>query len=164
MSTSVERAADADDGVQNLVVSDPVIGEWIDSYTNDYVVTGGSNGKYSVTVTYKQDGKRRGQQRDWGDIITLDASGVYLWGSTHKLCILENGCVDWQPLNPQKKHWRWKRKIRPHVFSPTETSLNVPMSELQKRLRVCLGSTLSHEQVSPTIAHSFVSPLDPSSF
>ena len=107
MSTSVEGAADADDGVQNLVVSDPVIGEWTDSYTNDYVVTGGSNGKYSATVTYKQDGKRRGQQRDWGDMITLDASSFYLWGRTHKLCILENGCVDWQPLNPgKKKHWR----------------------------------------------------------
>ena len=36
MSTSVERAADADDGVENLVVSDPVIGEWTDSYTNTW--------------------------------------------------------------------------------------------------------------------------------
>ena len=50
MSTSVEGAADADDGVENLVVSDPVIGEWTDSYTNAYTITG-TNGRYSVTVT-----------------------------------------------------------------------------------------------------------------
>ena len=36
MSTSVEVAADADDGVENLVVSDPVIGEWTDSHTNTW--------------------------------------------------------------------------------------------------------------------------------
>ena len=144
MSTSVEGAADADDGVENLVVSDPVIGEWTDSYTNAYTITG-TNGRYSVTVTYKQDCKRHGQTEHFKDIINRDGNGDYIWGCTHKLCILENGRVEWRTLIPGKIPWLWTKKTCQHSFRPNETSLSVPMSELQARLRLCLGSTLTRE-------------------
>ena len=144
MSTSVERAADDDDGVQNPVVSDLVIGDWTDSYTNAYTVTG-SNGTYSVTVTYKQDGKRHGRTKHFEEIIDRDASGDYIWGRAHKLCILENGRVEWRTLIPGKIPWLWTKKTCQHSFRPNETSLSVPMSELQARLRLCLGSTLTRE-------------------
>ena len=109
MDTSVERAADADGGVQNLVVSDPVIGEWIDSHTNRYIVTGESDGTYSVKIMYNQDGKRCGQQQTLKEIIKLDTmTGNYLWTSpepTHKLCILKNNRdrVEWRPVKRAKK-------------------------------------------------------------
>ena len=109
METAVERAANADGGAQNLFLSDPVIGEWIDQYTNRYIVTGESDDTYSVTIMHNQDGKRWGQQRTLKDIIKHDLiTGNYLWTSpepTHKLCILKNNRdrVEWRPVNRAKK-------------------------------------------------------------
>ena len=144
MSTSVDCAADADDGVQNHDVSrDPLIGDWTDTWTNHYKVTG-SNGKYSVTATQNQDGKRRGQTETFKDIITRAASGDYMWGRTHRLRIRVNGHLDWIHL-AGKLSWRWMPKKSPSAFDTNETSLSVPMSELQARLRLCLGSTLTRE-------------------
>ena len=90
MPTSAELAADADG----------VIGEWTDQFENEYVVTGCSNAKYSVTVTYKH-GNQCGEHKTWEKIITRDVSGNYLWGCTHKTC-LQNGCVDLH-LQPVKR-------------------------------------------------------------
>ena len=58
METAVERAANADGGAKNLFLSDPVIGEWIDQYTNRYIVTGESDDTYSVTIMHNKDGNR----------------------------------------------------------------------------------------------------------
>ena len=117
METAVERAANADGGVKNLFLSDPVIGEWLDQYTNRYIVTGESDDTYSVTIMHNQDGKRWGQQRTLKDIIKHDLiTGNYLWTSpepTHKLCILKNNRdrVEWRPVNrAKKKPWFWTKQ------------------------------------------------------
>ena len=142
MSTSVDCAADADDGVQHHDVSrDFLIGEWIDTWTNHYKVIGG-NDKYSVTITHNQDGKRRGQTETYKDIITRDASGDYMWGRTHRLQVHVNGHLDWIHA-AGKLSWRWVPKKIPYVFGTTETSLGIPLVELQARLRMCLQSPLT---------------------
>ena len=150
MSTAVEGAADDD--------ADPVSGNWTDQYTNDYTVTG-CKGTYSVTVTYKQDSKKHGSTQTFEEIIKRDASGGYTWGKTHKLLIRENGNVDWIALTDGKQSWYWRKRPCPRSFSPRETSLQVQMTELQRRLKLCLGSTLSHERAQSSV-HTFVSPLD----
>ena len=157
MSTAVDGAADDDD--------EPFSGNWSDQFTDEYTVTG-CKGTYSVTIKYKQDSKKRGTTEKLEEIIIRDASGGYTWGKTHKLLIRENGNVDWTALTGGKQSWYWRKGPCPRSFSPRETSLQVPMTELQRRLKLCLGSTLSDELTQPThdrasdSVHTFVSPLD----
>ena len=152
MSTAVDGAADDDD--------EPFSGNWRDQFTNEYTVTG-CKGTYSVTINHNQDSKKRGTTEKLAEIIKRDANGGYTWGKTHKLHIREDGNLVWNALTEGKKSWYWTKRRCPRSFSPRETSLQVSMTELQRRLKQCLGSPLSaemtHECASDSV-YTFVSP------
>ena len=136
MQTAGDGAADDYD--------DPVRGDWRDQFTNEYTVTRCQDA-YSVTITYKQKIKKCRKIETLADIIRRDTNRDYTWGRTHKLHICD-GILVWKALTEGKLSWTWRRCRRPRSFRPDETSLNVPMSELQERLKACLVSSLPTER------------------
>ena len=151
MSTAVDGAADDDD--------EPFSGNWRDQFTNEYTVTG-CKGTYSVTINHKQDGAECGTTETLAGIIKRDANGGYTWGITHKLHIRDDGNLVWNALKEGKKPWEWTQRRCPRSFSPSETSLQVSMTDLQRRLKKCLESPLS-TNMTECASHSvcaFVSP------
>ena len=151
MPTAVDGEADDDD--------DRVSGYWRDQFTNEYMVTHCQDA-YSVTITYKQKGEIYRKTETLADIIRRDANGGYSWGITHKLHIRDDGILVWNALNEGKKPWTWTQRRCPRLFSPSETSLQVSMTDLQRRLKKCLESPLS-TNMTECASHSvcaFVSP------